>query len=276
MSPSSPTSPEPVDGRGRADPPAGAVPVESRGSADEPAGAVPVEGPDVAARPSLRGSLLRFALLLVLVAGGFLLLRWGPVAERLDPEVLTATFRHIAAQPWAPLALLAAYLLLCPLGVPVSPLILAGGLVFGFAWGSALNIAGTWGGAAVTYLLGRLLGKDFVEHLLGDRLRRIERMVERHAFWTLVRLRFVPIPYALVNYAAALAGVRPAVFLTATALGLAPAVAIFTGFAAALAGLATADSGDALPVFLQLAAAFVLLFALTFLPRWLRRSEEEP
>jgi phospholipase D1/2 len=255
MSPT-PTSPEPVEGR----------------AAHPPTSPEPVEGRAAAAKPSLRGPLLRFALLVALVAGGFLLLRWGPVAERLDPEVLTAAFRRIAAQPWAPLALLAAYLVLCPLGVPVSPLILAGGLVFGFAWGAALNIAGCWGGAAVTYLLGRLLGKDFVEHLLGDRLRRIERMVERHAFWTLVRLRFVPIPYALVNYAAALAGVRPAVFLSATALGLAPAVAIFTWFAAALSDLATTQTGDALPVFLKLAAAFVLLFALTFLPRWLGRG----
>jgi uncharacterized membrane protein YdjX (TVP38/TMEM64 family) len=208
----------------------------------------------------------------VVVAGGFLLLRWGPVAERLDPQVLTAAFHRIAAQPWAPLALLAAYLVLCPLGVPVSPLILAGGLVFGFGWGAALNFAGTWGGAAVTYLLGRLLGKDFVEHLLGERLRRLERMVERHAFWTLVRLRFVPIPYALVNYAAALAGVRPTVFLSATALGLAPAVAVFTWFAAALFRLATTESGDGTTIFLQFAAAFVLLFALTFLPRLLGRG----
>ena len=185
--------------------------------------------------------------------------------------MLTATFRSVAAHPWAPLALLAIYLVLCPLGVPVSPLLLAGGLVFGFGLGSAINIAGTWGGAALTYAIGRLLGKDFVEHLLGDRLRRLEQRIERHAFWTLLRLRFVPIPFALVNYAAALAGVRPGVFLSATALGLAPAVAVYTWFAAALFRLA-AEPDRALPVLLQFAGALVLLLALTFLPRWLKRG----
>ncbi|HUO87229.1 MAG TPA: VTT domain-containing protein, partial [Thermoanaerobaculia bacterium] len=86
---------------------------------------------------------------------------------------------------------------------------------------------------------------------------------------TLVRLRFVPIPDALVNYAAALAGVRPSVFLSATAIGLAPAVALFTYFADTLSHAA---AGDRSGVLLQLAAAFLALFLLTFLvPRWLQR-----
>jgi hypothetical protein len=58
--------------------------------------------------------------------------------------------------------------------------------------------------------------------LAGGRLER----VEHHGFWAPVRLRFVPIPYALVNYAAAFAGVRPGVFVTATAVGLAPAITL--------------------------------------------------
>lgn len=202
------------------------------------------------------------------MAAGFAALRWSPLADRVDPAAVVASMRTVADHPWAPLALVAAYALLCPLGMPVSPLILAGGLVFGFAWGSVLNLAGTWLGAATTFLLGRLLGKDFVEHLLGSRIRALEELVERHGFWTLVRIRFVPIPYPLVNYAAALAGVRPSVFLTATALGLVPAIAVFTWFAAALFRLAS-EPDRAAVVFLQLATALVLLFALTFVPRLL-------
>lgn len=217
---------------------------------------------------SLRGPLLRFALLVVLVGAGFAILRWSPLAEHLDRERLVATFRALAATPWAPVALLACYLVLVPLGVPVSPFILAGGLVFGFAWGATLNVFGCWAGAALTYLLGRLLGRDFIEHLLGGRLRVLEAMVERHGFWTLVRIRFIPIPFALVNYAAALAGVRPAVFLGATALGLAPSVAVYTYFVAALFRLA-AEPEKAGVVALQLVAALAALLLLTFLPRWL-------
>jgi uncharacterized membrane protein YdjX (TVP38/TMEM64 family) len=218
--------------------------------------------------PPWRGPLLRFLILVVVVGAGAALLRWGPLARYVDPAELLATLRELARAPWAPLAFLAAYVLLCPLGMPVSPFILAGGLVFGFAWGSLLNIAGTWLGAASTFLAGRLLGKDFIEHLLGGRLKVLEAMVEKHGFWTLVRVRFVPIPYALVNYAAALAGVRPAVFLSATAVGLAPAVAVFTYFAAALYRLAS-EPGRAGVLGVQFVVALAGLFLLTFLPRLL-------
>lgn len=220
------------------------------------------------ARPT-RGALLRFAVLVAIVLAGVAAMRWGPLAERLDAAELLATLRAIGAQPWAPAALVAAYVVLCPLGIPVSPLIMAGGVVFGFGTGSLLNFAGTWLGAAATFGVARLLGRDLVAQMLGARLTTVERAVDRHGFWTLVRLRFVPIPYAAVNYAAALAGVRPGTFLAATALGLAPAVALFTYFAAALSRAATGERADVLA---QLGAAFVALLLLTFVvPWWLRR-----
>lgn len=208
-------------------------------------------------------------MLIGLVVAGLALLRWGPLGERLDPAELLATLRAVGEEPWAPVALIATYLVLCPLGAPVSPLILAGGVVFGFAAGTGINLVGTWLGAASTFALGRLLGRDLVAQVLGPRLATVERAVERYGFWTLVRLRFVPIPYAAVNYAAALAGVRPGTFLLSTAIGLAPAVALFTYFAAALS---RAAAGERSGVILQLGAAFAGLLVLTFLvPWWLRR-----
>lgn len=225
------------------------------------------------ARTSRTGALVRFAVLVALVVAGVAVLRWGPVAERLDAAELLATLHAVGAKPWAPAALVGAYVVLCPLGVPVSPLMLAGGLVFGFAAGTLVNLAGTWLGAALTFGVARLLGRDLVAQLLGPRLAAIERTVERHGFWTLVRLRFVPIPFAAVNYAAALAGVRPGIFLVATAVGLAPAVALFTYFADALS---QAAGGERSGVLIQLGVAFVALLLLTFaVPRWLRRRGRE-
>lgn len=222
---------------------------------------------------SLRGALLRFALLAVVVVAGFAFLHWGPFADRFEPAAAVATLEALAASPWAPLALLAAFVLLAPLGVPISPLLLAGGLVFGFAWGTLLNLAGSWTAAMVTFGLGRLLGRDFFQHLLGGRLILLENLVERHGFWTLVRLRFLPVPYFLVNYAAALAGVRPGTFAGATALGLAPAVAVVSFFAASLVDLA-AHPEQTGAVMLQLAVAFLALLVLSFLPRLLARRKD--
>jgi uncharacterized membrane protein YdjX (TVP38/TMEM64 family) len=170
--------------------------------------------------------------------------------------------------------LIASYVVLCPLGVPATPMLIAGGMVFGTFWGSVYNLIGIVLGGVATYYLGRGLGRDFVLHLAGKRMKRVERAIGRHAgFWSLVGLRFLPLPFALVNYCAALAGIRPLPFTVSTAVGMVLTIPIFTYFAATLS---RAASGDRSGVFLQIAMAMVLLALLTVLPRfwsaWKRRS----
>lgn len=207
---------------------------------------------------------VRFSLLLALLAAGLLLLRWEPVAQAFEAERLAAwleRFRHAA---WAPGALVAIYVVVSPLGLPVSPLILAGGAVFGPAWGSLLNIVGTLLGAVVSFLLARALGRDLLVQWLGSRLARLETLAEQRGFWPLVRLRFVPFPFFVVNFGAALAGVRFSTFLAASAVGLVPAMIVYTYFGAALARAAA--EGARPDAVVHVVVALALLLALTWLP----------
>lgn len=205
-------------------------------------------------------------MLLTLLAVGFLALRLTPMAEYLDREHLVQTLEGMRQTSWAPLVLLGLYALLCPVGLPATPLVFAGGFVFGTLLGGVYNFLGTFLGAAASYGLGRALGRDFVIQLLGDTLRPMERRLARLGFWALARIRFLPIPFPLVNYGAALTGIRPAVFLGSSALGLAPAILIYTWFAAALAEAAEGERGGLL---LQLGAALFGVLLLTFIPAWL-------
>jgi uncharacterized membrane protein YdjX (TVP38/TMEM64 family) len=213
--------------------------------------------------------IVRFALLVAVVAAGAAALRWSPLAAYVTRETLVATFDQLGRSPWAPLGFVALYAALCPLGLPVTPLVVAGGLVFGVFWGATYNFLGTVAGAATTYGMGRLLGREFVVHLLGERLKRVERLFARTRFWTLVRLRFVPLPFPLVNYGAALAGVPAPLFLSSTAVGLAPSVFLFTYFAALLVRAAAAGERRG-PLLVQASLAFGSLLTLTllsFLPK---------
>jgi uncharacterized membrane protein YdjX (TVP38/TMEM64 family) len=217
--------------------------------------------------------VVRFLLLVAIVVAGFAALRWSPLAAYLSQEQLAATLDRLRGIWWAPLVLLGAYLVLCPVGFPAMPLMFAGGMVFGTLWGSVYNVAGLCLGGASTYLLGRGLGRDFVLHLAGRRMKRVERAISRHGgFWSMVGLRFVPLPFVLVNYCAALAGIRPALFFTSTATGLALTVPVFTYFAATLS---RAASGHRSGVFLQLGVALTLLTLVTLLPRlWYLRKRK--
>jgi uncharacterized membrane protein YdjX (TVP38/TMEM64 family) len=221
-----------------------------------------------------RRLLLRFLLLPALLAGGYAAVRWTPLGGYLTGPALAAAITSLRRSWWAPALLIGSFLVLSPLGVPATPLMIAGGVVFGGAAGSLYNIAGVILGAAASYFLGRLLGRDFIRHVAGHRLRKVETAIGRRGFWNLVALRFLPLPFPLINYGAALAGVRPTLFLTTTAIGIAPTVAIYTFFFDALARAAASHHGNVyaeisaqLP---RLAVPISLLLLVTLVPQWVR------
>lgn len=223
-----------------------------------------------------RHLLLRFLVLVAIVGIGFAAVRWTPLGDYLTVEnvkaVLVPLQEWLRETWWAPVALIAAYVVLCPL-IPATPMMAAGGIVFGPVLGSVYNILGTFLGGTVTYYLGRGLGHDFVLHLLGNRLKRVERYIARRGFWSMVGARFLPIPFPMVNYSMALAGIRPPLFLVTTAIGLIPGVALFTYFASLFA---KAASGDWSGIVAQFAVASLLMLLLTFIPQiWMARKRKE-
>ncbi len=233
-------------------------------------------GPEASqpARRLPRHLVLRAVVLAVIVLAGFAALRWSPLAGLLSKEAILSTLDRLRGAWWSPIALIAGYALLCPVGFPPSPLMVAGGVVFGPVYGSLYNLVGIFLGAASTYFMGRHLGRDLVVYLAGKQMKRVERALTRRAgLWSLAGVRFVPLPFVLVNYGAALAGIRPGLFLGSTLLGLTLSVPIFTYFAAAIYRAAT---GDRAGVYVQLAVAVLLLISITLIPRVLaaRRRRE--
>jgi phospholipase D1/2 len=216
------------------------------------------------ARRVPRRLLFRFGLLMVLVVGGFVALKLSPLGHHLNEHDLLADFQKIRQSPWAPAALLAAYVVLCPIGLPATPLMVTGAVLFGAVWGAVWNVLGTVLGGTVTYFLGRLLGRDFVAHFAGKRLKKIERQISKRGFWGLVGIRFLPLPFAIVNYTAALVGIPPALFLATMTLGLLLPNILYTYVFNALYHAA---SGERAHVYLNLAIAISLLAVLMFLPQ---------
>lgn len=217
-----------------------------------------------------RPLLFRFLALVALVVTGFAVLRWTPLAQYLTIAKISALFDQVRGFWWAPAALIGAYIVLCPLGVPASPMMIAGGMVFGPVWGTIYNVVGTFLGGVATYFLGRSLGRDLVQHLLGNKLKKAERMISRRGFWGMVGIRFIPIPYPLVNYTAALTGIRPGLFMATTAIGLIPAITAYTYFASLLP---KAANGNFSSIAGRLAAVIGTLLLLTFIPQiWTARK----
>ena len=240
-------------------------------SAPQPDPGAPSPGEDDLL-PSRRRAILRFLLLVAVIAAGFAVFRFTPLAHYADREVLVATFDALRHSWWAPLLFVGLWTVLSPLGFPGTPLLFAGAVVFGVSWGTAYNLIGSFFGAVAAYLMAGTLGRDFIRHIAGERLRKIEQMLDRHGFWTVFRLRFLPLPYPLINFASALVGIPLRVFAPATLLGILLPTFLYTYLWATLFSTFTGEvSGSATLAVLQEKAALAGVMALTFLPRLWRR-----
>jgi uncharacterized membrane protein YdjX (TVP38/TMEM64 family) len=208
---------------------------------------------------------LRLSLFVALLLAGFALVRLTPYGEMLSEEGMVSLATQLRGVWWSPLILIGLYTIMAVLGLPTGPLLI-GGAVFGVLYGSLYNMVGLLMGAVLSYQVARILGRDFVVQITGKRLQRAERLLERHGFWPMVQTRFMPIPFAVVNFGAALAGVRPSLFLSATVVGLIPSTLIHTYFIAEL----FAKRGPERATTLVWYASTFVLFNVVISILWLR------
>jgi uncharacterized membrane protein YdjX (TVP38/TMEM64 family) len=218
--------------------------------------------------------VLPLLILIVFAAAGFVLLRgvgWGSLA--LHQRQLTD---WVSQHPVGSATLfLAAYIATAALSLPQAALLtVAGGLLFGAAAGCALTVTGATIGASILLVVvrsafGETLGRH--RHRIPEQVRI---RLERDGFSYLLALRLVPLfPFWIVNLAAAVAGIRLAVFMPATLLGIAPASFVLSSIGA---GVGTILAEGRTPDLSVLFAPRILLpllglAVLSLLPALLRR-----
>jgi uncharacterized membrane protein YdjX (TVP38/TMEM64 family) len=125
---------------------------------------------------------------------------------------------------WAPVlfVLLQAVVTITPL--PRTVFTVAAGVLFGSIAGLILTITATTLAAAAALLLVRLVGGGFVErHAHRPGVAWVRSRLDHSGLLAVVSLRLIPaVPFAVMNYAAGLAGVRLLPFVVGTVLGVLP------------------------------------------------------
>ncbi len=217
-------------------------------------------------RRSTWAKALIFALILV---GGYLAIRYTSLGEWTDEDRIRAALIDIRGIWWTPVVLLVLYAIVAPTGISMFPLTIAGAAFGPFA-GSVLNTIGIVIGAATAFAVARALGRDFVVRVTGDRFRKAERMFNKQGIWPLIQIRFMPIPYPVVNFAAALSGVPAKRFMIASVIGLVPATLIHSYF---IARLIYSDGQERINVGLTYAAVLVAINLVIGIA-WFRRGRQ--
>jgi uncharacterized membrane protein YdjX (TVP38/TMEM64 family) len=219
--------------------------------------------------------LIAAALWVALIAGGF----WWMRANSLTlPEAVLRALQWVQTSPLAPLLYIMIYALRPLTLFSATLLTIAGGFLFGPAWGIVYTVIAANTSATVAYAIGRYFGQDLLTGDAGSSLvARYAARMRDHSFETVLIMRFIYIPYDLVSYLSGLLRIRYLPFILATALGSIPGTIAFV-----LLG-ASASPQDIEQLFLTgqlpsldwrvLGASIVMFAASLLLARVFRRKE---
>jgi phosphatidylserine/phosphatidylglycerophosphate/cardiolipin synthase-like enzyme/uncharacterized membrane protein YdjX (TVP38/TMEM64 family) len=165
-----------------------------------------------------------------------------PLGDLIHPDSVIAAVRELAGSLWGPLVALGGFLVATITAVPVTLVILASALVFGPAVGAIIALTGSAMAAMAGYEIGRWLGRNEIEHLVGGRLDRVERRLSRRGALAIATVRVVPIaPFAILNLIAGATAWRRREFLVGSVIGMLPAIMLMAVIADWLLGYMERD-----------------------------------
>jgi uncharacterized membrane protein YdjX (TVP38/TMEM64 family) len=219
--------------------------------------------------------ILPLIILVALAIAAFVLLRgvgWDSLARHRGE--LTD---WVGAHPISSGALyLVAYVATVALSLPQAALLtVSGGFLFGVAAGSALTVIGATIGATILLVV---LRSAFAQTLDRHRHRipkQVQTRLATDGFSYLLAIRLVPLfPFWIVNLATVVVGIRLAVFVPATLLGILPVTVVLSSIGAGVGTiLAEGHKPDLAAVVFSphILLPLLALAVLSLLPALLRR-----
>jgi uncharacterized membrane protein YdjX (TVP38/TMEM64 family) len=214
------------------------------------------------ARKPAASRVARVAIALIVFAAVAAAWRWTPLRDLIALQSLIAVAHTLNESPAAPFAVLAAYVVAGLLVIPVTALIVATGVVFGPLLGGIYALSGALLSAAVTYTIGRRVGRHVVRQLAGPRLNHITHKLAKKGVMAIAVIRMLPIaPFSVVNAVIGASHISLKDFLLGTAIGMAPGIAVTVIFVDRVAAAVT-DPGPGTYAALAAVAAILVGVAI--------------
>lgn len=191
----------------------------------------------------------------------------------LAPQIREAIV-DLRGMPAAPLVVVAAFVLGGVVVAPVSVLMLVTVMTFGPIRGGLYALGGILASAAVVFWIGRVIGQAPLERVLGQRARRVERVLGHHGLVTIAIARNIPIaPFSVLNLIAGASPLRFRDYFFGTLLGVLPALVGLAIIGDGIAHFAQNPGRGSLLSLLFLVG--VLAAAAVWAGRWLLRRVDQ-
>lgn len=130
--------------------------------------------------------------------------------------------------------------------LPGSLLTLGAGFLYGPILGTALVSPASVAGAALAFLVGRFLARDWVQRRTSSspKFAAIDEAIGKRGFYIVFLLRLSPVfPFTLLNYALGLTRVKLRDYVLASFLGMLPGTFLYVYFGSLITSVAQLLSG---------------------------------
>ena len=187
-------------------------------------------------------------------------------------QVMQQFLGLLSSKPWGPIIYILLYSIRPLLLFPSTIMTLAGGFIFGPFLGVLYTVIASNISATIAFYVGRYFGQGLIKE--GSTSNLIQRYAERlrqNSFTTVMVMRFIFLPYDLVNYFAGFLRIRWVPFIMATILGSIPGTIAFI-----LAGASFERFEGGVPRLnpVTLAASIFIFVASLILSRFIKKREE--
>ena len=213
----------------------------------------------------------KVAVALMALIGLGLIWRYTPLAEVVTADNVSALAQQISNYWWAPIIIMLAYTPASLIMFPRPLITLAAVVAFGPWLGFAYAITGILLSALVHYMAGRMLDRDTVRRLAGEKLNRLTHALRQRGLVAITAVRLIPIaPFAVEGFVAGAVRIKLWHFMVGTFIGMLPGALTATVFADQLENALRDSSNINWWLVAGVALAFVAIIVLV--RRWLNKQ----
>jgi len=178
---------------------------------------------------TVRLRLLRLGFGGIAIVALILLWHVTPLAELTDPETLSQRIGAWRDSTWAFPALVLAFVAGSLVAFPITVLFILAAMLLGPWQGFLCALIGSLAGAAASYGLGAILGRQVVDDVLGKFRHAVDRSLQNNGVAAAALLRVVPVaPFTVINVLLGSSSLRFGDYMLGTVLGMTPGIAVIT------------------------------------------------
>lgn len=215
---------------------------------------------------------------IVVWAGLLIAYIWYSSQNNLSPlDTVQLMIDWLGSSLWGPLIFILLYMVRPLLFFSATLLTLAAGYLFGPVWGVIYTIVGSNLSASIAYVIGRYFGQGLRDSKqMGQLINKYADRLRNNSFETVLTMRFIFLPYDLVNYLAGFLHIRWGAFALAGMLGALPGTISFALFGSAIEGDFNGGTPEFNPVVIGISAViFVASLGLSRYLKWRETKQNE-